>query len=120
MPSRSPEGVTDEEQNRRTIMSGWSQAQAEHLAAPTEVRVVTRRADGTARSPRTIWVVSVGDRVFIRSTNGRTADWFRAAVRTGSGEILAGGAVHGVTFTVAAADDLPAVDAAYRAKYGGR
>jgi hypothetical protein len=101
-------------------MTGWSRAQAEHLAAPTEIEVVTRRADGTVRSPRIIWVVSDGDRVFIRSTNGRTADWFRSALRTGSGQILAGGAVHGITFTEAAPDDLPAVDAAYRAKYGGR
>jgi hypothetical protein len=101
-------------------MSGWSQAQAERLAAPTEIQVVTRRADGTMRSPRTIWVVSDGDRVFVRSTNGRTAGWLRAALRTGSGQLVAGLAVQGVTFTEAAADDLPAVDAAYRAKYGGR
>lgn len=63
-----------------------------------------------------------GDRLFIRSTNGRTADWFRAAVATGTGtgtgQIVFGRTTVDVSFAEAAADDLAAVDAAHRHKYG--
>ena len=34
-----------------------------------------------------LWIVGDGDRVFIRSTNGRGADWFRWAIATGTGRI---------------------------------
>jgi hypothetical protein len=52
----------------------WTTRAAQSLTAPEEVQVATRRRDGTLRRPRTIWVVGNGDRVFIRSTNGRGAD----------------------------------------------
>jgi hypothetical protein len=56
--------------------------------------------------------------VFVRSTNGRTASWFRGAIATGAGQIVSGGSATDVAFAEAAAGDLPAVDAAYRQKYG--
>ena len=98
-------------------MSTWTSHDARAVAAPEEVRVVTRRADGTLRRPRIIWVVADGDRVFVRSTNGRTAAWFRGALATGTGQVLAGGTTYEVGFSEAAEDDLPLVDAAYRRKY---
>jgi hypothetical protein len=98
-------------------MSPWTPEAARAATAPQEVQVVTRRADGTLRRPRTIWIVGDGDRVFIRSTNGRTADWFRAAIASGTGQILARGTAYDVTFTEADETDLARVDAAYRRKY---
>jgi len=77
-----------------------------------------RRQDGTLRRPKTIWVVPVADRVFIRSTNGRGAAWFRWALATGRGRIQAGGTGYDVVFSEVQQDDLPAVDDAYRSKYG--
>ena len=99
-------------------MSPWTPEAAAAVTAPPEVRVATRRPDGSLRRPRIIWIVRDGDRVFIRSTNGRTADWFRAAIATGAGQVLVRGTAQDVTFTEAAHDDLARVDAAYRAKYG--
>jgi hypothetical protein len=99
-------------------MSTWTPETARAVTAPQEVQVATRRADGSLRRPRIIWIVRDGDRVFVRSTNGRTADWFRAATATGAGQIVVRGTAHDVTFTEAADDDLARVDAAYRAKYG--
>ena len=61
-------------------MSSWTSDDIRAVGAPDEVRVVTRRADGTPRRPRIIWIVRVDDRLFIRSTNGRTADWFRLSL----------------------------------------
>jgi len=99
-------------------MSNWNSAEAQALTSPDEVQVVTTRADGTARMPITIWVVAKGNRVFVRSTNGRDAAWFRGALATGRGRLVTAGVPHEVTFAEAAPDDLVLVDAAYRAKYG--
>src|SRR5665648_163479 len=100
-------------------MNRWSTQDARNITAPEEVRVVTRRRDGSLRRPRIIWVVRSGDRIFVRSTNGRSADWFRWAIATGASQLIVRGTAHDVTFTeIADGGDLTAVDAAYRAKYG--
>jgi hypothetical protein len=99
-------------------VSTWSHADAQAVAAPEEVEVITARRDGSLRRPMTIWIVGVGDRVFIRSTNGRSADWFRGALATGTGQVVAAGTAHRVRFVEADESALDAVDAAYRAKYG--
>jgi hypothetical protein len=99
-------------------MDDWTSHDARAITSPQEVQVIPRRQDGSLRSPTTIWIVRDCDRVFIRSTNGRTAAWFRAAIATGRGQIVADGTAHDVTFTEADDDDLATVDAAYRAKYG--
>ena len=99
-------------------MTGWTAADADRIGAPEEVQVSTRRADGAVAAPRTIWIVSSAGRLFIRSTNGRTAAWFRAAIASGRGAIRAGAQTFDVAFSEAAESDLAAVDAAYRRKYG--
>ncbi len=63
-------------------MPDWSSQALRTLASAEEVHLATRRADGTLRSPRIIWVVTDGQRVFIRSTNGPGAAWYRAATAT--------------------------------------
>jgi hypothetical protein len=99
-------------------MAEWTTEQAALIAAAEEVHVITQRRDGAPGRPVTIWIVADGDRVFIRSTNGRTAAWFRGALATGAGQIVAGGRTSEVTFTEADPSDLPIVDTAYRRKYG--
>ena len=99
-------------------MTTWTPRQARTITNPQEVQVAPRRPDGTLRRPTIIWVVRDGDDVFVRSTNGRDAAWFRSAIASGSGQILAGGTAFDVTFTEADDDDLPRIGAAYRAKYG--
>ena len=99
-------------------MNTWAPAQAHDITAPEEVQVTTRRRDGSLRRPTTIWVVGDGERVFIRSTNGRDAAWFRGAVATGTGQVTARGTTPEVRFTDVDPADLVVVDAAYRDKYG--
>ena len=98
-------------------MAGWTVEQAAQIAAPEEVQVITRRRDGSPRRPTTIWIVGDGDRVFVRSTNGRAAAWFRGAIATGTGRIVSGGRAFDVTFTEAGPAELSDVDRAYRQKY---
>src|SRR5512139_1327512 len=99
-------------------MTPWTQQQAQALTAPEEVQVSTRRRDGTLRRPTTIWVVSDGHRVFIRSTNGRDAAWFRAAVTSGTGGLTARGTGNDGRFTEVTGPDLELVGAGYRARCG--
>ena len=103
---------------RAEPMNPWNPQDARTITSPQEIEVVTRRPDGTSRRPTIIWVVGDGDDVFIRSTNGRGAAWFRGAIAGDNGQILARGTVFEVTFTQADDGDLPRIDAAYRAKYG--
>jgi class 3 adenylate cyclase len=82
------------------------------------------RRDGTLQNPVTIWVVRVGDDVYVRSWKGRTGSWFRASQARHEGHIKAGGIDKDVTFVMATDDDInDPIDAAYRTKYrryGGR
>lgn len=98
-------------------MAGWSEEQVEAIANPQEVQVASRRADGSLRKPTIIWIVGDGDRLFIRSTNGRPAAWFKGAIATGTGQIISGGSAYDVKFVEAGDADLSLVDSAYRKKY---
>jgi len=66
----------------------------------------------------TIWVVRVGDDLYVRSVNGRTAAWFRGTQVRHEGHIQAGGVEKDVTFVE---EDDPSIndqiDDAYRTKY---
>lgn len=100
-------------------MPDWTSQALHDLATGEEVQLATRRADGSLRSPRIIWVVTSGTRVFIRSTNGPTAAWYGGATATGAGRLATRRTAYDVTFThVDDETDLAAADAAYRAKYG--
>jgi hypothetical protein len=100
------------------IMPRWIAADALAMSRPQEVQVATRARDGSLRRPRTIWIVSDGTAVYIRSTNGRGADWFKAAIGGGSGQITAQGRTWDVVFQEASDEGaLSTVDAAYRTKY---
>jgi hypothetical protein len=66
----------------------------------------------------TIWVVRVGDALFIRSYKGRTSAWFRGVQVRHEGRIWAGGVAKDVTFMEETDPGLnDQIDAAYRAKY---
>ena len=82
----------------------------------TNWRSLTVRSDGTLRRPVTIWVVRVGDDLYVRSVNGRSATWFRGALDRHEAHIQAGGV--GKDVSLVETDDLnDEIDAAYRAKY---
>ena len=100
-------------------MPDWTTEALHALTTSQEVQLATRRRTGTLRAPRTIWVATCGNRVFIRSTNGRTAAWFQAAIATGAGQIQARRTAYDVIFTEVHDEfDLAGADAGYRSKYG--
>jgi len=98
-------------------MSDWTVDELTRIGAAEELKVASTRADGTLRPYVTIWVVRVGDEIYIRSAYGATNPWFVRAKTSGTGRIRAGGVEKDVNFTAAATDAHTAIDAAYHAKY---
>jgi hypothetical protein len=65
-----------------------------------------------------IWVVRLGDDLYVRSVNGRTSAWFRGVLVRHEGRIQAGGVEKDVTFVEEADPEInERIDAAYLTKY---
>lgn len=64
-----------------------------------------------------IWVVRLGDDLYVRSYRGRGGSWFRSAQDSREGHISAGGVEKDVTFVEAEQDIDDRIDDAYRTKY---
>jgi hypothetical protein len=98
-------------------MTTWTSDELDKIGAAEELQIASLRRDGTLRKPVTIWVVRVGDDLYIRSYRGRTSAWFRGTQVRHEGHIRAGGVDKDVTFVEADPAVNDQVDAAYRAKY---
>ncbi len=99
----------------------WHRDQLDRIARSEELRITTTRTDGTHRRWTPIWVVRVGDDLYIRSAGGRTSDWYRHATQHNRARIKAGGIETDVTLQLVADPALNAqVTDAYRAKYGNQ
>jgi hypothetical protein len=61
-----------------------------------EIEIAAVRSDGTLRAPRPIWVVRVGDDLFVRAAYGEASHWHRAARASGKARIRAAGIESGV------------------------
>ena len=98
-------------------MSAWTREDLDRIGAADELEIAPRRADGSLRRAVPIWVVRVGDELYVRSWRGSDGAWFRA-VRTGrDGRVSAGGVERDVAFADADEQVNDAVDGAYRDKY---
>lgn len=98
-------------------MTGWTSDDLARIGEAGEVGVASLRPDGTPRPYVTIWVVRVGQDLYIRSYRGRAGRWFQHAVRRREGRIRAGGVDHDVRFEEAGSGVDAAVDQAYQTKY---
>jgi hypothetical protein len=100
-------------------MTTWTSDELTKIGTAEELKIASRRRDGTLRNPVPIWVVRYGDDLYVRSVNGRTSAWFRGTQVRHEGHIKAGGVDKDVTFVEMDADpDLnDQIDAAYRIKY---
>jgi hypothetical protein len=98
-------------------MSGWTSDELEQIGDVDELQLASARSDSTLRKPVTIWVVRLGDDVYVRSVYGRTSHWFRGIEDRHEGHIRVGGVDKDVRFIEAGDDVNDEVDAAYRTKY---
>ena len=99
-------------------MTAWTGDELKKIDAAEELRIASLRQDGTLRKPAIIWVVRVGDEVYVRSVNGRTSAWFRGVQSRHRGQVRAGGVVKDVAFVEESDPHInDQVDAVYRSKY---
>lgn len=99
-------------------MTSWTSDELTRIGNAEELRIASLRRDGTLRKPVIIWVVRVGDDLYVRSVNGRTSAWFRGVQSRHEGQIRAGGVVKDVTFVEEPDHAVnEQIDAAYRTKY---
>ena len=98
-------------------MSGWTGDELEKIGDADELQLASARSDDTLRKPVTIWVVRLGDDLYVRSVYGRTSHWFRGTEDRHEGHIRAGGVDKDVRFVEAGNDVNDEIDAAYRTKY---
>jgi hypothetical protein len=99
-------------------MAKWTNEELTKIGTAEELEIASIRRDGTLRKPVTIWVVRLGDELYVRSVNGRTSAWFRNIQVRHEGCIQAGGVEKDVTFVEepdSKINDL--IDEAYRTKY---
>ena len=101
-------------------MSGWPAAELRLIDGSDELFIAVDRADGTPRRSLPIWVVCVGDQVFVRTWYRRDAGWFAQALTSGRARIRVPGLEAAVTVVDvgAAGGRRAAIDAAYEVKYG--
>ena len=95
----------------------WTPDELARISRTTELQLASRRPDGNIRPWATIWVVTAGDCVYVRSAHGWNNGWFQHALKSGDGRIRASDLERDVTFEQPGEDVAIAVTAAYHAKY---
>lgn len=98
-------------------MSQWSVGELNHIDHTDELHISVERTDGTLRDPRIIWMVRVGDEVYVRSAHGLEGAWYRAVLRTGKGHVSFSGVETATLFEHVPGHLDAEIDAAFQAKY---
>ena len=99
-------------------MTAWTSDELNTIGKAEELKIASLRRDGTLRNSVIIWVVRVGDDLYVRSVNGRTSGWFRGVQARYEGHIRAGGVDKDVTFVEEPDANInDQINAAYAAKY---
>jgi hypothetical protein len=99
-------------------MTAWTSDELNKIGKAEELQIASLRRDDTLRKSVTIWVVRVGDDLYVRSVYGRSSAWFRGTQTRHEGHIHAGGVDKDVTFVEETnAHVNEQIDAAYRTKY---
>jgi len=99
-------------------MTTWTNDELNKIGKAEELQIASLRRDGTLLKMVTIWVVRVGDNLYVRSVNGRSSAWFRGTQVLHEGHIRAGGIDSDVIFVEESDPDInDKIDAAYLDKY---
>jgi hypothetical protein len=99
-------------------MAAWTIDDLNSIGSAEELQFASIRGDGTLRNRVIIWVVRVGEGLYIRPVNGRDG-WFRGVAEHHAGRIWAGGVEKDVQFVEVNASDAvnDQIDSEYWSKY---
>jgi hypothetical protein len=100
--------------------AAWPAGTLARFGAAGEIEISTRRRDGSLRAFVPIWIVAVGDALYVRSYRGADGAWYRHAIQHPAGAVQAAGHPADVTFIPVGQqhrDLMKAIDDAYRSKY---
>ena len=100
-------------------MTQWTSDQLNAIGNAEELQIAPYRRDGSLHRPVPIWIVRVGDGLYVRSWRGADGRWYRGAQQTHKGHICAGGVERDVTFVDTEGGVGHAIDDAYRTKHRG-
>lgn len=104
-----------------TAPGTWSPAELTEIDSEDELRIASRRHDGSLRREVIIWMVRVGGDLFVRAAHGPETGWNRRAHEAGTGRIRVGtGVDRDVLFEPADPALAGRVSDAFEAKYDGR
>jgi hypothetical protein len=93
-------------------VSTWTSDELDQIGSTDELELTA--ADRTV----TIWVVRLGESIYVRSVYGRTSKWFRRVQERHEGHVSAGGVEKDVSFAEIEDDALiDDIGEAYRTKY---
>jgi hypothetical protein len=96
----------------------WTSEQLDRIGDSQELQITSYRDDGSLRRWTPIWVVRVGEDLYIRSAFGTAGGWYRNAMRTRTARVRADGVEADVALDlVGDADVNDRVRRAYEAKY---
>jgi hypothetical protein len=98
-------------------MTMWTRDELSTIGSADEVRIAPLRKNGSMPKSVTIWIVRVGDDLYVRSAYGRDSSWFRGAQEHHKGTIHVGSLTKDVIFIDADPKLSNEVDGAYRTKY---
>jgi hypothetical protein len=98
-------------------MTTWTAEELARIGNSDELRLASRRPDGSLRPFVTMWVVRSGDDVYVRSAYGHSNPWFQRALASGEGRIRAGGVERDAVFEAPGPEVDADLHAAYHAKY---
>lgn len=97
-------------------MKTWTRDELIKFGAADEIEIATLGRDGRPRKAVTIWIVRLGEDLYIRSAYGRGSAWFRGVQGLHEAELRVGGIKKDVSLVDAEARN-DEIDAAYRTKY---
>ncbi len=95
-------------------MTTWKSDELNRIGKAEELELASLRRDGTLRNPVTIWVVRLGDDLYVRPVKEAPGPWYRGTQSRHAGHIAAGGIDKDVSFVEADRALNDQIDAAYR------
>lgn len=98
----------------------WLPEELERLSRVQELQIAARRADGSLRRRVTIWAVTAGRQVYVRTWYRRDSGWFAHVLDSRRARIRVPGLERDVRIEGVGAGTAPlpaSVDEAYRQKY---